>query len=187
MAHGSSPYIDGNRLQVFRTVNGTGTNIDPHTNVVAPHDSFTTVVSGTKFLNVEPQRYIEGSLTYTVATGVNNLVPVFQCHKLKYLSVKIVSDTVVLTDFITVVTVNSTFNIWDAIANSDYHYTSGQGENTGNPMILVRKCSPVNPRTLTAGASTWILFNVEPYAAIYFNVTATVAGNLTTYYYGSFN
>jgi hypothetical protein len=185
MAHNSSPYIDGNRGQVYRTVNGTGTNIDPHTNVIAPHDDFTSGI-GSKALNVEPARYLQTIDTFPIVSG-DNYVNLFDTRKLKFLSLKIINSSATFTDFIIAVSMNSDAVIWDDIANSDFHYTTGQGESTGNPMVLVRKCSPVNPRSLGSTAQTWLLLNVEPYASIYTRVVSTGSGTCTTYSYGLFN
>lgn len=185
MPHNAGSYIDGNRGLVYRSVNGLGTNIDPHTSVIAPHDDFTAGV-GIKSFNVEESKYTLKSYTFAINVGINILDNViFDCTKLKILSVKINNSTVVLNDFVVVGGINRTAG-WDDLANSDYHYTSGQGENTGNSMTLVRKCSPVNPRTLQSGASTWLVLNVEPYQYIYIRVNALATGNLTFYNYGVF-
>jgi hypothetical protein len=191
MAHNAGAYIDGNRGLVYRTVNGLGTNLDPHTNVIAPHDEFSYIAGGYKAFNVEPQRYVQYNITYTISVGNQVLANLdssgIDCRKLKFLSLKIVSTGVALNDYIIGVGLDGGVAIWDEIANSDFHYTTGQGENTGNPMVLVRKASPQNPRTLPANGATWILLNVEPYAALYSRVNATSAGTLKIYYYGLYN
>jgi hypothetical protein len=185
MAHNSSPYIDGNRGQVYRTVNGAGTNIDPHTNIIAPHDDFTSGI-GSKSLNTEYQRFLTNTYTFTITTGINYLdQPFLNCSKLKLLSLKIVSAGVSLTDFIIATNITRTAD-WDDIANSDYHFTTGQGENTGNQMVLIRKCSPVNPRSLASGGKCWMYLNVEPYNEIYIRVVAASAGTLQFFSYGVF-
>jgi hypothetical protein len=184
MAHNSSPYIDGNRGQVSRTVNGTGSNIDPHTSVVALHDEYVTVAGGSKYLSVENRRCISGSNAFSISVGTNYLDnPVFSTSLLKLLTMKVVSTGVTLTDFVISFGVNRTAG-WDEIANSDYQYTTGQGENSANSLVFVRKCSPVNPRTLTSGGSTWMLLNVEPYNEFFVRVVAATAGTLTFYTYG---
>lgn len=191
MAHNSSPYIDGGRGQLYRTVNGTGSIVDPHTNVIAPHDDFSYLAGSYKALNVEPQRYVQYNIDYTITVGNNVLANLdtsgIDLRKLKFLSLKIISTGVSLTDYIIGVGLDATIAIWDEIANSDFHYTTGQGENTGNPMVLVRKASPQNPRTLPSNGATWILLNVEPYAAMYSRVTAASTGTLKIYYYGLYN
>ena len=187
MAHNSSPYIDGSRGQVYRTVNGTGTSIDPHTNVIAPHDTFSYIEGSYKAFNVESQKFIQETRIVPIVAGANYANVQYDCTKLKLLSLKLVNASATFTDFIIAATMNTSLDIWDDIANSDFHYTTGQGETTGNPMVLVRKCSPVNPRTLGATARTWILLNVEPYAAIYTRIVSTGAGSCTYYSYGLYN
>jgi hypothetical protein len=178
MVHPTTPYIDGNRTLMYKTIDGAGTVGNPHTNVTRPHEDFTYIEGGYKAYNVEPTRYQSTVFVFNIVAGTNFLdnPATGQCFKRKIMHVSITSTNYSLTDFV-IATTGNRDALWVDTAVTDAHYTSQSGVFTNNQMALVRSSSS-NPRTLQPNSTVQMILNVEAFGEIYFRVVSTGVGNM---------
>jgi hypothetical protein len=159
-----SSFIDGLSGLRYRLLKGVGTELDPSIPFVTldPDLVFNsdTVKVASKVVDVET----------TLTAGAAGWIQLeIDCRHARRMAMSIVNTSnVAVTGFEVWFSARPASGLYETICpNNDYTYTTGTGENEGNSMKLIRKVSPVNPRTLAAGASTWIIFNVESYPWIY--------------------
>ena len=154
----STPYIDGDNKRVLRQVKGDG-DAAPHVTVVAIEDDF--VINNAIAIQQKVLEVSSGLTTpYTIET---------KFYKFAY--VRIDNTGTAFTDFFLDISMRSGSGLWETIADSNYYYTTGTGEAEGNMGKLIRKVSPINPRTLASNASTWMILNLLNVPAIRFRIT----------------
>jgi hypothetical protein len=164
MANIASSFIDGLSGLKYRLLKGLGTEIEPSLPYVTldPDLVFNAdaVKVSSKVVDVE---------TTLTAGAVGWVQLEVDCRHARKMAMSIVNTSnVACTGFEVWFSARPASGLYENIVPSnDYSYTTGTGENEGNNMKLIRKVSPVNPRTLAAGASTWIIFNVDSYPWIY--------------------
>lgn len=167
-----SPYIDGNTSPQNRAIWVEG---GLHFTGIYPSE---TLLDNTR-LKVVPDRYYRNLLSASIGTAYTEAIRLdVATQRFVFMRVENASGGA-LNDFIIDVTAHmeSSGGFWEEIANGDYFFTNGTGEAEGNAMKLVRKVSPVNPRTLAANGSTWLALNVEYVAGI--RIRARAAANTT--------
>lgn len=149
----NSAYIDGNgqpQQRLVKVSNGA------HISYVALEDVLISADNALKIFNppIEVTAYdvpaVSGVIALIIDTRGRN-----------YLTIRVENTgTTAWTDFIIEISMLKDSNRWETIANGDYFFTAGQGEVEGNAMKLIRKCSPINPRTLASGNTSWLILFV---------------------------
>jgi hypothetical protein len=166
-----SPYIDADGSRQNRQVKSVSGSHVPY---VTLEENF---VSQNSIHTFKPIKSEQNSLV--AVGGICNLN--IDTRGYNFLFVRLENNSVAAwTDCIVRISALFGSGKWETIANGDYFYTTGQGELEGNAMKLIRKCSVVNPRTVAASGSTWILFYLAGIPQIQIAVTGTSMDYLYT-------
>jgi hypothetical protein len=166
-------YLDGNGNAFYRKLQGNGTEQNPHIPVISVNENLlnenslkTTPVSKTEDIALTSGSGSPATIRHTI-----------DCRIYKSMFMRVVNThlTTAFTGFsldLTATDPNS--NIWDTIADSDYFFTTGTGENEGIAAKVIQRVGN-NPRTLAANTNTWMYLNLVYVPWLRINITGVSA------------